>query len=65
MNTFTPPRYVVSRTGKQTGEVRGTRSCQLEGCRGLCLIVKWDDGKRTHPCTKGMTELTPERWQIA
>ena len=40
------------------GEV-GTTSgnyhdCTMEGCRGVRLSVKWPDGKRTFPCTKGM-----------
>ena len=39
-------------TGKTTG---GSRPCQLEGCRGECLGVRWNDGKLTFPCTAGMT----------
>ena len=39
-------------TGKTTG---GSRPCQLEGCRGKCLGVRWNDGKLTFPCTAGMT----------
>lgn len=41
---------------QEPGVVVGTRHCQLEGCRGLCLIVRWPSGKRTMPCTKGMEE---------
>jgi hypothetical protein len=32
-----------------------SRRCQLEGCLGVRLYVRWDDGKLTMPCTKGMT----------
>ncbi len=32
---------------------RGYR-CQMEGCRGLRLVVKWPDGQTSRPCTKGM-----------
>lgn len=56
--------HVRSRDGQRTGEVRGTRPCQLAGCRGLRLLVRWPDGKRTHPCTKGMTPVTATLWQI-
>ena len=39
-------------TGKTTG---GSRPCSIEGCRGKCLGVRWNDGKLTFPCTAGMT----------
>jgi hypothetical protein len=46
---------VVSRDGKHIGFTSGsTHRCQLESCRGLRVSVKWDDGTRTYPCTKGM-----------
>lgn len=47
------PKFVLSRDGKMKGEVTGTRRCRLEGCTGAALSVKWPDGKRTYPCSKG------------
>lgn len=46
------------------GVVVGTRSCNLEGCRGLRLITRWPSGKRTMPCTKGMRPLGKTSWEI-
>jgi hypothetical protein len=47
---------VISRTGKQSGRLTGTRRlCSLEGCRGERLTVRWNNGKISYPCTKGMT----------
>lgn len=37
--------------GKLTG---GSRHCGLEGCTGRAYGVRWEDGKLTYPCTKGM-----------
>jgi len=36
-----------------SGEITGTSLCRLEGCRGTRLHVRWQDGKRTYPCSKG------------
>ena len=41
--------------GKIVGDGRACR--QVEGCRGLQVPVRWDDGKLTWPCTKGLVEL--------
>ncbi len=30
-------------------------NCSMAGCTGVRLSVKWDDGKHSFPCTKGMT----------
>lgn len=38
------------------GVVTNVRSCRMAGCTGIALCVKWPDGKRTFPCTKGCTE---------
>jgi len=47
---------VVSRDGKLTGTATGeTRQCQLEGCRGRQIAVRWEDGSLTYPCTKVMS----------
>jgi hypothetical protein len=41
----------------------GTRRCQLEGCSGTQVGVRWPDGKLTWPCTKGITTEGDE-WEI-
>jgi hypothetical protein len=38
--------------GLTTGAVR---ECQLSGCRGVRVGVRWPDGKLTYPCSKGLT----------
>lgn len=48
----TPGRGVQPREGHATG---GTRTCGLDGCRGVRVGVRWSDGKLTWPCLKGMT----------
>ena len=46
---------VKSSDDKSTGHTTGgTRECQMEGCRGQRLGVRWEDGKLTFPCTHGM-----------
>lgn len=60
---------VISRTGKTRGRLTGTRRpCNLAGCTGERLTVRWDNGKVTYPCTKGMTLKKNKRgiltWKI-
>jgi hypothetical protein len=38
------------------GIVTNTSYCPLVGCGGLRLHVRWPDGKRTYPCSKGCTQ---------
>jgi len=46
---------VMSRGKKYVGYTTGAvRSCTLEGCLGVRVVVKWSDGKITYPCSKGM-----------
>ena len=55
---------VHSRDKKSKGKLTGgSRVCQMEGCLGRALAVRWDDGKLTYPCTKGM-ELIDGEWFI-
>lgn len=55
---------VISRDGKHNGHTTGgSRMCQLEGCTGRSIAVRWDDGKLTYPCTKGMT-WNGDHWKI-
>ncbi len=60
------PRFVFSRDGSLKGEVTSTtRRCQLEGCNGKRLGVKWPDGRTTYPCTKGLEGTDVEdTWKI-
>jgi hypothetical protein len=46
---------VYSRDGKTCGTATGaTRPCQMEGCKGQRVSVKWSDGKHSFPCSRGM-----------
>ncbi len=52
---FAKGTQVIGREIDDVGVLTGgSYHCQLSGCRGLRLIVRWSDGKRTAPCTKGM-----------
>lgn len=43
----------------------GTYRCQMEGCLGLRVVVRWPDGKITRPCTKGMRyDKKRKAWRI-
>ena len=56
---------ITSRDGRAVGIATGaTRSCQLSGCLGLRICVKWPDGKTTYPCTKGMRQEVNGEWRI-
>jgi hypothetical protein len=56
MSEFVTPKYVWSRGRTLRGTTTGrTHRCDLEGCTGICIAVRWPDGKITWPCTKGMT----------
>lgn len=56
------PRKGTKPTGK--ARVIGVYSCRMQGCNGDRLICVWPDKKRTHPCTKGMVQYSPGKWQI-
>lgn len=47
-------------TGVTTG---GVRSCGLEGCSGVRVGVRWEDGSITWPCSEGLHRV-PEGWAI-
>lgn len=57
---------VISADGKEKGLANsyGMR-CQMEGCTGRRFHVVWSDGKFTRPCTKGMTPVSENTWQIS
>jgi hypothetical protein len=58
MNTdMKPGTKIKSRDGKLTGRTTGgTRRCQLEGCSGTRVAVKWPDGNITWPCSEGLIQ---------
>jgi len=46
---------VYSRGGKMAGRiVSNTRDCQMEGCMGIRIGIRWKDGHITYPCSRGM-----------
>ena len=46
---------IYSADGKEHGIATGsTRQCTMEGCRGTRIYVKWNDGKITQPCSRGL-----------
>lgn len=58
------PKTVVSPDGKQKGTPTGaTRRCRLAGCNGLCIAVRWPDGRLTWPCSKGV-RMNRRSWRI-
>lgn len=63
-NPFEKNTLVYSRDAKHLGRTTGSRRpCNLEGCTGLRLGVRWDNGKITYPCTKGMI-FRKRSWRI-
>jgi len=53
---YTKGTPVLSSDGKIKGKLTGgSRHCGMSGCSGKALAVRWEDGKLTYPCTKGMT----------
>jgi len=61
------PHFVRSRDGALKGRVTSwTRHCQLEGCSGRLIGVRWPDGTLTYPCSKGMEGTDEEdTWKIS
>ena len=57
---------VLSRSGKEKGKVinQDVRMCRLEGCNGYVSSVRWEDGKLTYPCSKGMKQIDENTMQI-
>lgn len=44
----------LTEAGTATG---GTRPCSLEGCNGVRVGVRWEDGKISWPCSKGIVPV--------
>lgn len=56
MSIVTKDQPVWSRGRKEKGAATGNwHHCQLEGCNGMRIAVRWPNGRLTFPCTKGMT----------
>jgi hypothetical protein len=56
---------VYSRDGELRGMASGSEHrCQLEGCGGVRVSVRWEDGRRTFPCSKGLTTRDDGALQI-
>ena len=52
--------------GDEFGTFTGThRVCQLEGCSGIRLGVRWPDSRITWPCSRGLIQRENGDWQIA
>jgi hypothetical protein len=50
---------IQERDGPMIGRVTGgTRRCQLEGCTGLRIGVRWKDRKFTMPCSRGIERVS-------
>jgi len=63
---FDKGHRVVSRDGSDVGLTTGSlHSCQLEGCSGTRISVRWPDGSHTFPCSRGMSyDMDDDSWQI-
>ena len=60
----TPGIAVLGRDGKLEGKTTGAAyACQMDGCTGRRMGVRWPDGKITYPCSKGM-DFPVDRWRI-
>ena len=46
---------IYARGGGKHGIASGhAKPCTLEGCPGTRVMVRWPDGKRSWPCSKGL-----------
>lgn len=53
-----------TRFARSAGTVIGGYTwCQMEGCRGVRVWVRWKDGRVTKPCSKGLV-LDRQAWRI-
>lgn len=58
--------WIISRDGKTRGVIvnPGGAPCAMAGCTGRRMFVRWEDGARTKPCTKGVTWLRKDLCKI-
>jgi len=68
LNAYGNIDTIVSRDGKYRGKPTSVtiRNCGVEGCFGLVLRVKWNDGKVSFPCTAGLRNINSKKaiWKI-
>lgn len=56
---------VYDRDGKEYGLTTGAqRRCQLDGCTGQRITVRWPDKRITRPCLKSLRARTNYSYQI-
>ena len=56
---------IYNRDGTVVGELTGCqRPCQMEGCHGMRLHVKWPDDTWTWPCSRGIKQRRDKAFQI-
>ena len=57
---------IRSRDGSISGKITGVSERYCAACQVVhsCYLVKWEDGKRTKPCTKGVKTLSNGELQI-
>jgi len=60
------PTKCYMRDGEgEPGEVTGSvRRCQMAGCNGVRIMVRWPNGKVTWPCSRGLQTRRDGAWQI-
>jgi hypothetical protein len=52
-------------TGSERGiRTGGWRHCQMEGCNGLRVGLRWANGRISWPCTKGLITRPDGQWQM-
>lgn len=58
--------FIKSRDSKNYGVIvnHSSRMCQMEGCTGMRMHVRWDDGSTTYPCSKGCECVAPHLLKI-
>ncbi len=57
--------HIYNREGTEFGLTTGaTRRCQMDGCGGERLCVRWPDEHITYPCDKGLIVREDRRRQI-
>lgn len=57
---------MLSRDGKMVGKIvnRHSYRCQMKGCLGWRICVKWPDGHHTYPCECGCRSIDKNTLQI-
>ncbi len=58
-------KRVFARNGCTRGRIIGGGDrCQLEGCIGVRISVRWPDGSLTRPCSEGLWQRKDGHYQI-